>query len=264
MATDPSSAVPGRAGRDGRSGSVGIRTLRRAPLSTQAHEAILQSISRGQFPNGQLPPEDVLATQLGVSRTTVRAALQVLQRDGLVTRRRGIGTVVNRTVIPNRLALQRLAGFKVVLSELGYDAAVEIDTSFERPKKSWCSRLLTSSTSYVYVVRRLFMANGKPAILAVDVANCDALCKRPSDDLRPEDIYAFFREYGRHPIDYAVVEILPRAASSATSRALGIRRGAPHLLLAETSYNVENDVVAFSEIAVNDSYVRFDVVRRGE
>jgi GntR family transcriptional regulator len=241
-----------------------IRTLRRAPLSTQAREAILDSIARGLFPNGQLPPEDELAVQLGVSRTTVRAALQTLQRDGLVTRRRGVGTVVNRRVTPSRLALQRLAGFKVVLTELGYQAEVTSESTFEPANKDWAERLGVARSHPVYVMRRLFTADGQPAILAVDIANLDALRERPPHDLHPDDFYTFFRQFGARPIEYAVVEIVPKAATPSVAERLGIRRGAPHLLLAETSYDVKDNVIAFSEVVVNDAYVRFDVVRRSE
>ena len=54
---------------------------------------------------------------LNVSRTTVRTALQGLERDGVVTRRRAIGTIINPHVRPSSLALQRLIGFDGLLAE---------------------------------------------------------------------------------------------------------------------------------------------------
>lgn len=45
----------------------------------------------------QLPPERVLADQYGVARGTIRNALNTLEGDGLVERRRGSGTYVNFT-----------------------------------------------------------------------------------------------------------------------------------------------------------------------
>lgn len=53
-------------------------------------EQIRRTIRTGRFVAGQkLPPERELARQLGVSRTTVREALRVLQGEGLVETRRG-------------------------------------------------------------------------------------------------------------------------------------------------------------------------------
>ncbi|MFJ6418981.1 FadR/GntR family transcriptional regulator [Paeniglutamicibacter sp. NPDC091659] len=61
-----------------------------------AHELVLDQIRRsieaGQFrPGDRLPTEREMAEQLDVSRTTVRAAVTVLEREGLLTVRRGRG-----------------------------------------------------------------------------------------------------------------------------------------------------------------------------
>jgi DNA-binding transcriptional MocR family regulator len=54
------------------------------------------SIEAGRLPaDGRLPPERVLAQQLGVSRATVVAAYQALVRSGILTRRTGSGTFVS-------------------------------------------------------------------------------------------------------------------------------------------------------------------------
>jgi len=62
-----------------------------ASLAHKAREAILHSILERRFEDSRLPPENELADMLGVSRTTVRSALQSLQQHGVLTRspRRG-------------------------------------------------------------------------------------------------------------------------------------------------------------------------------
>jgi GntR family transcriptional regulator len=69
------------------------------PRRPFAHEAITgalrQDIEAGRLGSGdQLPTELALVERFGVSRYTVRAALQQLARDGLITRRAGHGTFV--------------------------------------------------------------------------------------------------------------------------------------------------------------------------
>ena len=54
-----------------------------------------QRISEGDYPVGsQLPPEPVLEEEFGVSRITVRQALSILKRRGLLTSKSGMGTLV--------------------------------------------------------------------------------------------------------------------------------------------------------------------------
>ena len=65
------------------------------PLYTQAIEAITNLILNGDFKSGdRLPKEDVLANQLGVSRSTLRVALGYLETYGMISRRPGVGTFV--------------------------------------------------------------------------------------------------------------------------------------------------------------------------
>ena len=54
---------------------------------------IREMIGGGQLrPGGRMPPERDLATSLGVGRRALRRALEVLEREGQVTRRQGRGT----------------------------------------------------------------------------------------------------------------------------------------------------------------------------
>ena len=56
---------------------------------------LAQRIARGEYPVGTVMPNEVdLAEQIGVSRSTVRAALGELQQAGMISRRRNAGTRV--------------------------------------------------------------------------------------------------------------------------------------------------------------------------
>jgi DNA-binding GntR family transcriptional regulator len=60
------------------------------PLAEQAERTLRDAIASGEL-HGRIPDENTLATDLGVSRKTVRTALAALHRDGLIIRwpRRG-------------------------------------------------------------------------------------------------------------------------------------------------------------------------------
>ena len=47
----------------------------------------------------RLPRESVLAEKLGISRTQLRDVLASLEREGFITRRHGVGTIINRHVL---------------------------------------------------------------------------------------------------------------------------------------------------------------------
>ena len=75
----------------------------RKTLTEIAHQELRKAITGGTFrPGSQLPTEAELCEMLGVSRTVVREALRVLEDDGLVARRHGVGTFVrNHPILKN-------------------------------------------------------------------------------------------------------------------------------------------------------------------
>lgn len=64
------------------------------PIHYQISDILRQRISAGQYGDTGLPPELMLVEEFGVSRHTVRSALQRLVVDGLIERRAGFGTTV--------------------------------------------------------------------------------------------------------------------------------------------------------------------------
>src|SRR5262245_35418638 len=68
---------------------------RARPRSAVVRDELTHRIDRGLLPAGaRLPSEPALATELGVSRATVREALRALEVEGLVRRMWGSGTFV--------------------------------------------------------------------------------------------------------------------------------------------------------------------------
>lgn len=65
------------------------------PLYYQAARLLEEAIEDGRLPRGsKLESELDLASQLRISRPTMRAAIKLLVDKGLLVRRRGIGTIV--------------------------------------------------------------------------------------------------------------------------------------------------------------------------
>ena len=70
---------------------AGIESSKTRQVYLVLRDRIANSRPDGQ---GTLPAEQALAAEYGVSRVTVRRALAELEQEGLISRRRGAGTVV--------------------------------------------------------------------------------------------------------------------------------------------------------------------------
>ncbi len=79
------------------------RIERPLTLIAQVEQTLRRAINEGVFPGDRLPTTVELSEQLGVSRETVRLALETLQDDGLLVKHRRRGTFVNAPEVPTKL-----------------------------------------------------------------------------------------------------------------------------------------------------------------
>ena len=234
-------------------------------LAFRAREAILHSILERRFEDSRLPPENELADMLGVSRTTVRSALQSLEQHGVLTRSPRRGTQVHGRLSPSMVALQRLIGFARLLEEQGY--AVETVTTanmiIDVPDEV-ASALGTAPGAKVYAISRQFFASGQPAIWVINYIASDLFTDTPSDEQLAQSPFDMRDLLVGGPVDHAVVELVPRKATAEVVKQLALKSAEAYLLLKETHYSASGVVLGFSLIHVNDRFVRFRLYRGGD
>jgi GntR family transcriptional regulator len=235
-----------------------VHELDNTPLAHRARGQILDAILDGRF-ESRLPAEDVLAKMLNVSRTTVRSALQGLEQEGIITRRRAIGTTINRHVGPSTLALQRMIGFDRLLHEKYSDVGVEVSTErCEVPAEF--SDVFPAQGECCYM-EKAYRAEGSVALYVRDVVPWENLSATELGDDVPASLFDFSKRYCGEPIDHAVVELVPMLRGDGDT-ALDISKGTPFIRLLETHYTRNAHIVGYSIIDVDDRSIRLEVFRR--
>jgi GntR family transcriptional regulator len=266
---DAPTSLGGRAGEDApaapaepQAPSPALEPLSSGPLAERVRAAILDAIIKKQFVD-KLPSEDALGDMLKVSRTTIRTALHSLEQEGIVTRRRAIGTTINAHVRPSALALQRLVGFADMLAEKGYDVRVEADQwRTVAPPDVVAAFPGEFPEGDTLMTSRRFFADGHLAISLRDAVPWSNLksAEMPPEEPDPWKV-DFSRAYCRRPVDHAVVEILAKVASNGTATEV-VEDGEAFCRLLERHYTSDGELMAVSIIDVDSDYVRFEVVRR--
>ncbi len=137
--------------------------------------------SSGRRPGERLDTQRSMAREFGVTLMTLRQALDLLERDGLIARRHGLGTFTARPSIDyDILHLRALAGD---LSALGEDVATRfLRGQFAPAEPSVSAALGVPERASVFVLERLrlvdgapvsFQASYLPAALGVEVSRAD-------------------------------------------------------------------------------------------
>ncbi|WP_249010567.1 GntR family transcriptional regulator [Conexibacter sp. DBS9H8] len=241
-----------------------VPTLRARPLVDRARDALLTAIREERFPDGRLPPEAALADQLGVSRGTLRAALQSLEADGIVSRRRRHGTYVNAHVLRSSMQLNRLVSFVSLVEQSGYVASVDPRRQQTGPASpDEAVALDIAPDTEVLTVFRLLRADNAPVITITDVICADRLTVAPSRLRAASTTFEFLEANTDTTADYATTEIIPLVATATTPAELEMAPGTPYIQLREVVFNAEHERIALSVVCVVDRLVRLSLLRRG-
>jgi DNA-binding FadR family transcriptional regulator len=113
---------------------TGIEPIDFAAAYEVVTERIRRAIHIGSYlPGDKLPPERTLAQQLGVSRTTVREAIRVLEGEGYVVSRRGAsGGIIVLDQAENEERIRPLLAEKLPEIEEGFDYRIAVEGAAAR------------------------------------------------------------------------------------------------------------------------------------
>jgi GntR family transcriptional regulator len=232
-------------------------------LAHDVRDRLLGAVRAGAYPGGRLPPEEELARDLGVSRATVRAALQSLAEDGIVSRRRRHGTVVNKHMLTRNLPLNRLVSFRDLIEQSGYEASVDpLRQRVDAPAAEIRSALGLRVGEKCLVVERLLRADRIPVIVVIDVVAVRWLHSEPGEAIDADTTFGFIAQNTNDSASHSLLEIVPSVATDDEPLHLGLVCGTPYAELRELIFTPANDPIAFSRVAVDCRRVSLTLVRR--
>jgi GntR family transcriptional regulator len=206
------------------------------PAAEEVRRRLLDQIGRGQLrPGERLGAERDLAVGLGVSRSTVRAALATLEAEGVVRRvpGRGGGTFVHQRKVDRDLS--QVVGVPALLREQGMTAGSRIvSTSMVAADEPVRAALGLSPGAYVFDVVRIRLADGTPISLEhvrLPADRFPGLLDQPLGG----SLYELLEEhYGTAPGEAVEhIEVVPAGEDEASI--LGVESGAPLLSISRTT-----------------------------
>jgi GntR family transcriptional regulator len=237
----------------------------RKTLTEIAQQELRQAIIAGTFrPGSQLPTEAELCEMLGVSRTVVREALRILEDDGLVARRHGVGTFVRNHPILKNL------NFNFGITEMIQSAGLKSGTSLlalqkETADKERAEQLRVELGTPLITVERVRTADGRPVVYSLDTLT-ESLVQRAGFDpqlLLSESIYNLLQTSLGQVIEYGIARLIPVAAPRHVTEKLQLPPNALTLYIVQTDYSSADEPLVYScEYHLPDAF-DFVVWRRG-
>lgn len=237
------------------------------PLYYQLQEVLKREIDAGDWAPGQLlPSEAAFEARLGLSRTVVRKALDVLESDGQVVRRKGLGTTVARPKLRYRAPGPARRGNQA--DDARPVLARAVDARLRPAGRTLGLLLEVAPTTQVHELTALTAVGGEPAALTQAFVPADASpplrvlagsgASPTLEEGGPEVLEQLAERYG---LACAVSELTVEAttANEFESEALQITPSAATFLTSTLVRDAAQRPVAFLRAVVRSDRVRLAV-----
>jgi GntR family transcriptional regulator len=220
---------------------------RKARLSATVADQIRSGIVAGSYPVGsRLPAEPEFASQLGVSRSTLREGLKLLEGDGLVVRRQRAGTTVTRRPVVEH-PLQRNYGVSDLIESAGKAYAVrDAEIRFAPAEPEIAAALDIEVGAEVVSLERTRTADGEPVVRTVDYLDARIVEKATAPLLPDVSFYRWLHDHCGISVTYGVANLSAASADSGLARTLQLSEGDPLFVLTQVDFSSAGDPMVHS------------------
>lgn len=225
---------------------------------------LLTAMRTGEYAHcDRLPRESVLSEKLGISRTQLRDILSTLDREGFITRRHGVGTVINRHVLSAQARMDIEVEFLDMIRQSGHAPGVAFVRAYDgKADSTLAAQLGIPAGTPVLRVARLCTADGRPAIYCEDMVE-KARIQRPYTDAElRQPIFDFLQSVCGIVPYLDLTDLRPVTADHALAGIFQVPEGTPLLNMDEVDYDIDGAPVFVSREWFADGIFRHTVLRK--
>jgi GntR family transcriptional regulator len=235
-----------------------------ATLPVQVRDRLLQAIDeRGLRPGDQLPTEAEVTALFGVSRSTVREALRLLERDGVIRTEHGRGRFLAAAgALRVERPIDRFESVTEMLTGLGYDVTTSVlSVEEDGATQVEADALQLGVGEPVVRLARLRYGNDRPLLYTVDTVPRDCLPGSVAHRDWSRSLTQALASHG-HAVDSSVARIRAVELPDDVGSRHGLTGMGPWLLVEETCVSRSGRSVLFAQDYHRGGDIAFHVVRR--
>ena len=228
------------------------------------HAQLIQQMRSGVYANcTQLPRESELSKALGISRTQLRDILAVLECEGFITRRHGVGTLINRHVLKLPVRIDMEQEFMDMIYAGGYTPSVLFAKAADSPATAEeAAQLGIEPGAMLIRSQKLCAANKRPAIYCEDMFAASLLRQPVTDQNFRPPIFQLLQENCRLNCYMDVSRLIPTVAQGEIAEILQLEPGTPLMYIEEVDYDVDGNPILFSRQYFVNDYFRHNIIRK--
>jgi len=211
------------------------------PFYVQVRKTLEAQIEQEHWnPGDQIPGEPELCRLFGVSRPVIRQALKEMELEGLIVRKKGLGTFISSPKIVSKSLVHSLSGFHEDMVEHGLKPVADVLEQEIRPaSKKIAQMLAVEEMTPVTKITRLRYVEDEPVAIVTSYLPYEICRNLINADLTHQSLYAYLETECGLSIASGWRRIDAVVAGEERAAILKIDPGAPLLQLESVSYSAE-------------------------
>lgn len=240
-------------------------------LAQRVAEYLRDLIMNGALsPETQLPNEPDLSSYLKVSRSTIRSALTILEQNGFIQKRWGVGTFISKNP-PTYNNLSINSGVTQLIKSSGAEPGfVEFLITIRPASEHVAGRLSLEPGDPVVVLERVRLANDRRVVFSLDIIAQKLFVTKdgeiPLSEIEAfleqnQSMYKYLREKLGMEIHHGVARIRPLAAEDYLAEKLAIPRGSSVLHIEQVDFDNDGEPLALTDEYYDPNAFTFNIYR---
>ncbi len=240
------------------------------PLYQYVQDEILNLIKEWDK-SRPIPSEAKLSQDMGVSRNTVREAIQNLEKADVLIKKHGVGTFINKTDANLVTALNNLHGIQNIVATEGKTLSFkQNEIEIVIPDEEIISYLKISKKQKLIRIVQTYLANDSEVIKGICYINPKLYNNNPESfalkikgsNTENNTIFDIIENFTNFSVNHAITKISAILADKETADSLSINEGDPIVKLNETYFDTDGTVLMHSIDLINSDNFELLVVRK--
>lgn len=235
-------------------------------MNRELVKTLVQEMRSGRFKEDKtLPPENVLASEFGISRVTLREALLVLEYEGWISRKHGVGTIINHDVLADVRRLDTTLGIMKIIEYNGKKATSEIeDCSCVPASERIAEELKLPVGTPLLRFSTRFYADEAPAVYCTDYYPMMYVKETDQPDLSElKDFFAYIDGNDKwQDMDTFISRQQICVVPENVAVSMHVPKTTVCMKLCETGYDIYTEPMTYSEQYYLDSDFEYVLVRK--
>jgi GntR family transcriptional regulator len=236
-----------------------LKKIENEPLYLKVEKEILKVFKDENPTNNRLQSEEELAVLLGVSRHTVRVALNSLWKKGYLTKRHGKGNFLHRSAFEAKMRIDLYHNFSDLIRTAGYTPSIKKSAFVKAcPETDTKSLFALKEGEQIIKFNWTYYADHLPAIF-VDLQLPESFLKKEPKIDDNDSLRDFLEEYCQQDLAQCVANIKALNDDS-MSELFSLEENRALIMWEELFYNIYDQMICYNKIYFNPSVMELSLL----